>query len=66
MPHGPHVRTGGVGLGRSTEEGLEQGKELTAESLEGRPGTKENVRQSRMRPTQCGLRMSQGLAGVRR
>ena len=38
----------------------------TAESLEGRPETKENVRQPHMPPTQCGLRMSQGLKGVRR
>jgi RNA-directed DNA polymerase len=38
----------------------------TAESLEGRPETKENVRQPHMRPTQGGPRMSQGLEGVRR
>jgi RNA-directed DNA polymerase len=37
----------------------------TAESLEGRPGTKENVRQPHMRPTQGGPRVSQGLEGVR-
>src|SRR6266436_2440582 len=37
----------------------------TAESLEGRPETKENDRQRHMRPTQCGKRMSQGLKGVR-
>lgn len=38
----------------------------TAESPEGRPETKENVRQPHMRPTQGDLRMSQGLEGVRR
>ena len=38
----------------------------TAESPEGRPGTKENVQQLHMRPTQGGSRMSQGLEGVRR
>jgi hypothetical protein len=38
----------------------------TAESLEGRPGTKENVRQLNMRPTQSGERVSQRLPGVRR
>src|ERR1022692_925698 len=37
----------------------------TAESLEGRPETKENARQTHMRPTQCGQRMSQGLEGMR-
>ena len=37
----------------------------TAESLEGRPGTKENPQQPHMRPTQGGPRMSQGLEGVR-
>jgi len=38
----------------------------TAESLEGRPGTKENVREPHMRPTQGDQRVSQGLEGVRR
>jgi len=38
----------------------------TAESLEGRPETKENVQESHMRPTQGGQRVSQGLEGVRR
>lgn len=38
----------------------------TAENLEGRPGTKENVFQPHMQPTQSGPRMSQGLEGVRR
>src|ERR1039458_1519636 len=37
----------------------------TAESLEGRPETKENDLRQRMRPTQCGYRMSQGLKEVR-
>ena len=37
----------------------------TAESLEGRPGTEENVRQPHMHPTQGGKRVSQGLKGVR-
>jgi group II intron reverse transcriptase/maturase len=38
----------------------------TAESLEGRPETKENVQQPHMRPTQGEQRVSQGLEGVRR
>jgi RNA-directed DNA polymerase len=37
----------------------------TAEDLEGRPGTKENVRQPHTPPTQCGKGVSQGLKGVR-
>ena len=47
-------------------KGSNKGGQPTAESLEGRPGTKENVRQQHMQPTQCGVRMSQGLKGVRR
>jgi RNA-directed DNA polymerase len=46
-------------------KGSNKGGQPTAESLEGRPETKENVREPRMRPTQGGLRMSQGLEGVR-
>ena len=47
-------------------KGSNKGGQPTAESLEGRPETKENVRQPHMRPTQGGPRMSQGLEGVRR
>jgi hypothetical protein len=36
----------------------------SAEAGEGRAQTKENIVQSRMRPTQSGKRMSQGLHGV--
>ena len=46
-------------------KGSNKGGQPTAESLEGRPETKENVRQPHMRPTQGGERMSQGLEGVR-
>jgi len=37
----------------------------SAETGEGRAQTEENIAQSRMRPTQSGKRMSQGLDGVR-
>src|SRR6202521_6184331 len=37
----------------------------SAETGEGRAQTEENIIQSRMRPTQSGKRMSQGLDGVR-
>jgi RNA-directed DNA polymerase len=37
-----------------------------AESEEGRPLIEENILQSSMRPTQSGVRVSQGLAGVRK
>ena len=37
----------------------------SAETGEGRAQTEENIIQSRMRPTQSGKRMSQGLGGVR-
>ena len=47
-------------------KGSNQGGQPTAESLEGRPETKENVREPHMRPTQGSQRMSQGLEGVRR
>lgn len=47
-------------------KGSNQGGQPTAESLEGRPGTKENVREPHMRPTQGDKRVSQGLEGVRR
>ena len=40
--------------------------QLSAEAGEGRAQTLENIVQSRMRPTQRGKRMSQGLPGVRR
>src|SRR5579864_3470592 len=39
--------------------------QLSAETGEGRAQTEENIIQSRMRPTQSGKRMSQGLHGVR-
>lgn len=52
-------------LGIVPMKGSNKGGQPTAESLEGRPGTKENVRQPHMRPTQGGPRMSQGLEGVR-
>jgi hypothetical protein len=38
----------------------------SAEAVEGRAQTKENIGQSDMHPTQNGKRMSQGLDGVRR
>ena len=38
----------------------------SAEAGEGRAQTQENIGQSRMRPTQSGKRMSQGLPGVRK
>jgi len=47
-------------------KGSNKGGRPTAESLEGRPETKENVREPHMQPTQGGARMSQGLEGVRR
>jgi len=47
-------------------KGSNKGGQPTAESLEGRPETKENVREPHMRPTQGDLGMSQGLEGVRR
>jgi hypothetical protein len=47
-------------------KGSNKGGQPTAESLEGRPKTKENVREPHMRPTQGDLGMSQGLEGVRR
>lgn len=47
-------------------KGSNKGGQPTAESLEGRPETKENVRQPHMQPTQGDVRMSQGLEGVRR
>ena len=37
-----------------------------AESEEGRPLIKENIHQSSMRPTQSGVHVPQGLAGVRK
>jgi hypothetical protein len=46
-------------------KGSNQGGQPTAESLEGRPGTEENVREQHTRPTQCGYRVFQGLEGVR-
>ena len=39
--------------------------QASAEAGEGRAQTEENIVQSRMRPTQSGERMSQGLHGVR-
>ena len=47
-------------------KGSNKGGQPTAESPEGRPETKENVREPHMRPTQGSQRMSQGLEGVRR
>ncbi len=57
---GQESDSGVVPMKGSNKEG-----QPTAESLEGRPETKENDRQRHMRPTQCGTRMSQGLKGVR-
>ena len=37
-----------------------------AESEEGRPLIEENTHQASTRPTQCGARVSHGLAGVRK
>src|SRR5882724_1362728 len=42
-----------------------EGQQPSAEAGEGRAQTEENIIQSRMRPTQSGKRMSQGLDGVR-
>ena len=53
-------------LGVVPMKGSNKEGQPTAESLEGRPETKENVRQSHTRPTQGGQRVSQGLEGVRR
>ncbi len=58
---GQESDSGVVPMKGSNKEG-----QPTAESLEGRPETKENAREPRMRPTQGGPRMSQGLEGVRR
>src|SRR6266849_2777601 len=43
-----------------------KGGQLSAEAGEGRAQTRENIVQPRMRPTQSGKRMSQGLDGVRK
>src|SRR5947209_3647182 len=43
-----------------------KGGQPSAEAGEGRAQTKENIVQPRMRPTQSGKRMSQGLDGVRK
>ena len=45
---------------------LNNGGQPSAEAGEGRAQTQENIVQSRMRPTQSGKRMSQGLSGVRK
>lgn len=47
-------------------KGSNKGGQPTAESPEGRPGTKENVLQPHTRPTRGGPRVSQGLQSVRR
>jgi RNA-directed DNA polymerase len=52
-------------LGTVPMKGSNKEGQPTAESLEGRPETKENVRQPHTRPTQGGGRVSQGLEGVR-
>ena len=44
---------------------LNKGERSSAEIGEGRAQAEENIIQSRMRPTQSGKRMSQGLDGVR-
>src|SRR5437660_6575632 len=49
-----------VPVNRSNKE-----ERSSAETGEGRARTEENIIQSRMRPTQSGKRMSQGLDGVR-
>jgi len=53
--------SGVVPMKRSNNDGRS-----SAESVEGRPLTKENTLQSNTYPTQGGERVSQGLAGVRR
>ena len=58
---GQESDSGVVPMKGSNKEG-----QPTAESLEGRPGTKENTQSPHMRPTQGDQRMSQGLEGVRR
>ena len=57
---GQESDSGVVPMKGSNKEG-----QPTAESLEGRPETKENDLQQHMWPTQCGNRMSQGLKEVR-
>ena len=52
-------------LGTVPMKGSNKEGKPTAESLEGRPETKENVPQPHTRPTQGGGRVSQGLEGVR-
>src|SRR5258708_36550596 len=49
-----------------TENQPNKGGQLSAEAGEGRAQTRENIVQPRMRPTQSGKRMSQGLDGVRK
>jgi hypothetical protein len=73
-------RTAGEGLGRTTcahvaEESdssivpmnhSNKVEQSMAESEEGRPLIKENTHQTNTLPTQSGVRVSQGLAGVRK
>jgi RNA-directed DNA polymerase len=53
--------SGIVPMNHSNQDGR-----LSAESEEGRPLIKENTRQSNTHPTQSGVRVSQGLMGVRK
>src|SRR5580698_703496 len=57
-------RTAGEGLGRKARMNVPE--ESMAESEEGRPLIKENIHRSSTRPTQSGVCVSQGLAGVRK
>ena len=57
---------GGVGLRHITYETTEQRSEGFRKAAEGRAPTKENDVQHHTYPTQSGIRVSQGLGGVRR
>src|SRR3954465_7901238 len=60
MPYCGHVRAGGVGSLRSTDEAAEQRGEPSAEAVEGRRRPKENFALSSTGPTQSGEPASQG------
>ena len=53
--------SGVVPMNHSNQDG-----KSSAESEEGRPLIKENIRQPNTQPTQSGARVSQGLVGVRK
>src|SRR3954465_8563988 len=61
MPYCGHVRAGGVGSLRSTDEAAKQRGEPSAEAVEGRRRPKENFALSSTGPTQSGEPVSQGV-----